>query len=222
MLGWALLGFSGALAVLSVNSETRIAPEAFPMIGRLRESGDDGNAVKDEAMTAATLDLGLEGRVVPAGPAQRDGSFYRKSDGVRIAHDPFAAGMAERYGRPGQTDSEGFDPYRDSVGPGIYGGIVKRHVYYLDDAAMDVDAPTALGFSVVIGKQYQDHNPNPGPVYAGGGYAPVVEAVQRYHEWLSFSFGIPPRSSLEELLAKHPDLVNDVTTGGAQPLHMCG
>ncbi len=51
--------------------------------------------------------------------------FYR-SDGVRITHDPYETGMAEKYGTPGKTDSEGFDPYADSVGAGIYGGIVKR------------------------------------------------------------------------------------------------
>ena len=51
--------------------------------------------------------------------------LYR-ADGVRITHDPFEPGMAEKYGAPGKTDSEGFDPYADSVGPGIYGGIVKR------------------------------------------------------------------------------------------------
>ena len=26
---------------------------------------------------------------------------------------------------------------------------------------------------VVIGKQYQNHNSRPGPVYAGGGYTPI-------------------------------------------------
>ena len=26
---------------------------------------------------------------------------------------------------------------------------------------------------IVIGEQYQNHNPKPGPVYAGGGYTPV-------------------------------------------------
>ena len=54
------------------------------------------------------------------------GDLYRR-DGVRIAHDPFAPGMAEKYGTPGATDREGFDPYADSVGAGIYGGIVQRH-----------------------------------------------------------------------------------------------
>ena len=47
-----------------------------------------------------------------------------RPDGVKILHDPFAPGMVEKYGRPGATDNEGFDPYADTVGPGIYGGIV--------------------------------------------------------------------------------------------------
>merc|ERR1719461_335633 len=102
--------------------------------------------------------------------------------------------MIEKYGAPGQTDNEGFDPYRDSVGPGIYGGRVKRN---------ECDG------SVIIGKQYQNHNPRPGPVYLGGGYAPIVEALS-------------DENKLKGLLLKYPDLANDVTTGGAQPLHMCG
>ena len=50
----------------------------------------------------------------------------RREDGVVIQHDPYAPGMMEQYGMPGATDDEGFDPYKDTVGPGIYGGIVKR------------------------------------------------------------------------------------------------
>merc|ERR1719343_8296 len=118
---------------------------------------------------------------------------YYRSDGVRITHDPYTPYMIEKYGEPGQTDNEGFDPYRDSVGAGIYGGIVKRD---------------ALG-KVVIGQQYQNHNPRPGPVYAGGGYTPIVKALK-------------DENTLVKLLEKYPDLANDVTTGGAQPLHMCG
>lgn len=121
-------------------------------------------------------------------------SEYRRHDGVRITHDPFAPGMVEKYGRPGETDNEGFDPYGDSVGAGIYGGIVKRN---------------PENGNVIIGKQYQNHNPRPGPVYAGGGYAVSAKALKSTAE-------------LENLLVKFPDLVNDVTTGGAQPLHMCG
>ena len=52
---------------------------------------------------------------------------------------------------------EGFDPYADTVGPGIYGGVVKR----------DVEG------RVVKGAQFQGHNSRPGPVYAGGGYTPA-------------------------------------------------
>jgi hypothetical protein len=124
------------------------------------------------------------------------GADYYRADGVRITHDPFAPGMAEKYGAPGETDAVGFDPYRDSVGPGIYGGIVKRD---------------ALG-RVAVGKQYQNHNPRPGPVYAGGGYTPVSEALRDSGD----------RGKLVDMLEKYPDLVNDVSTGGATPLHMCG
>ena len=52
-------------------------------------------------------------------------ALYRP-DGVRIAYDPYAPGMAAKYGVPGKTDDEGFNPYQDTVGPGIYGGVVKR------------------------------------------------------------------------------------------------
>lgn len=119
-------------------------------------------------------------------------SYYR-ADGVRITHDPYSKGMAEKYGLPGETDNEGFDPYADSVGAGIYGGIVKR----------------ASNGVIEIGRQYQGHNPRPGPVYAGGGYTPINTALSSL-----------PR--LRQLLDSYPDLVNDVSTGGAQPLHMCG
>lgn len=102
--------------------------------------------------------------------------------------------MVEKYGAPGKTDSEGFDPYADTVGAGIYGGIVQR-----DKAG-----------KIVIGRQYQNHNPRPGPVYAGGGYTKSTQALKS------------PERLLRPLLTKFPDLVNDITTGGAQPLHMCG
>lgn len=124
---------------------------------------------------------------------ETNGGYYR-NDGVRITHDPYAPGMAEKYGLPHNTDNEGFDPYRDSVGPGIYGGIVKR-----DENC-----------NVIIGRQYQNHNPRPGPVYAGGGYTPSSKALKDIN-------GV-----LVPLLKKFPELSNDITTGGASPLHMCG
>jgi len=118
---------------------------------------------------------------------------YYRADGVRITHNPYDPDMMKKYGNPGETDNEGFDPYADSVGPGIYGGIVKR-----DENG-----------GIAIGEQYQNHNPKPGPVYAGGGYTPVNAALC-------------DENRLENLLNEFPDLVNDISTGGAQPLHMCG
>jgi len=112
---------------------------------------------------------------------------------VRITHDPYHPDIADKYGLPGETDNEGFDPYADTVGPGIYGGIVKR-----DEAGQ-----------ILVGDQYQGHNPRPGPVYAGGGYTRINSLLGDLEK-------------LEEILKKWPDLVNDVSTGGAQPLHMCG
>ena len=32
---------------------------------------------------------------------------YYRADGVRITHDPYARGMAEKYGAPGKTDADG-------------------------------------------------------------------------------------------------------------------
>ena len=63
----------------------------------------------------------------------------RRADGLNMGYDPFAPEMVAKYGAPGQTDDEGFNPYADTVGPGIYGGRVKR-----DDNG-----------DIVIGKQYQ-------------------------------------------------------------------
>lgn len=120
--------------------------------------------------------------------------YYYRHDGVRITHDPYAPGMAEKYGRPGETDNDGFDPYSDSVGPGIYGGRVKR-----DEKG-----------NILIGKQYQSHNPRPGPVYAGGGYTEMAQAIHRGPHVVA------------ALLDAQPDLLEDVSTGGARPLHLCG
>lgn len=123
-----------------------------------------------------------------------DTNYYRK-DGVRITHDPYQPGMAEKYGLPGSTDAEGFDPYADTVGPGIYGGSVKR------------DAATG---EVLIGEQYQNHNHRPGPVYDGRGYSLMSRALHAGPE------------KVKEILNDHPSLMEEISTGGARPLHMCG
>lgn len=119
---------------------------------------------------------------------------YRK-DGVRIQHDPTSPELAAKYGMPGETDAEGFNQYADTVGPGIYGGIVKR-----DSAG-----------GVIIGRQYQNHNPTPGPIYASGGYTPTIRLLQNNDPL-----------AMAAWLDRHPELANEVTTGGASPLHMCG
>lgn len=119
---------------------------------------------------------------------------YRRADGVRITHDPYAKGMSQKYGRPGSTDADGFDPYADTVGPGIYGGSIK----------VDADGKP------VIGTQYQNHNPHPGPVYDGNGYSAMSRAMRA------------GQSAVADLLDQHPELVNELSTGGATPLHMCG
>merc|ERR1719387_3465652 len=95
--------------------------------------------------------------------------------------------MSEKYGRPGEMDDEGLNPYADSVGPGIYGGRVQR------DAAG----------RVVEGRQYQSHNPRPGPVYAGGGYTPMASAVQA------------GPAAVAALLDRDPALLEDVAPGGS-------
>lgn len=86
------------------------------------------------------------------------------------------------------------DPYADTVGPGIYGGSVQR------DAAGNV----------IIGKQYQNHNHRPGPVYDGKGYSLMSLALQSGPD------------KVKEILRDYPQLKEQVSTGGARPLHMCG
>jgi len=135
------------------------------------------------------------GAAPPLSAAAAASAVRVRADGVRILHDPFAPGMREKYGAPGATDDEGFDPYADTVGPGIYGGVVKR-----DEAG-----------AVVIGAQYQGHNSRPGPVYAGGGYTPTSRLL---------SAG--DAAALAAWLDRFPELANEVSTGGATPLHVCG
>lgn len=126
-------------------------------------------------------------------PMSSQSDNYRK-DGVRITHDPYAPGIAEKYGLPGHTDSEGFDPYADTVGAAIYGGSVER------DAQGEI----------VIGEQYQNHNNRPGPVYDGKGYSLMSRALHAGPE------------TVKKVLGDFPELKEEISTGGARPLHMCG
>ncbi|EOD06044.1 hypothetical protein EMIHUDRAFT_250051 [Emiliania huxleyi CCMP1516] len=76
----------------------------------------------------------------------------------------------------------------------IYGGRVLR------DAAG----------TAVIGKQFEEHNSLPGPVYAGGGYTLLSAAIR----------GGPP--AVRRVLQAQPGAAREVTTGGATALHVCG
>eukprot|EP00471_Norrisiella_sphaerica_P000531 CAMPEP_0184480926 /NCGR_PEP_ID=MMETSP0113_2-20130426/2460_1 /TAXON_ID=91329 /ORGANISM="Norrisiella sphaerica, Strain BC52" /LENGTH=200 /DNA_ID=CAMNT_0026859735 /DNA_START=243 /DNA_END=845 /DNA_ORIENTATION=+ len=91
-------------------------------------------------------------------------------------------------------DAEGFDPEADTVGPGIYGGSVKR-----DEKG-----------EIIWGKQYQNHNKAPGPIYDGTGYTEMTNALR-----------IGPKA-IDAVLKKDSSAINEITTGGATPLHMCG
>ena len=111
-------------------------------------------------------------------------------------HAPHSLRRATRLRRTAaaaMSDPEGWDPVADTVGAGIYSGKVKR------DAAG----------AVVYGPQYAGHNPRPGPVYAGGGYTAMAQAIQRGPE------------AVVALLASGAD-ANEEMTGGARPLHTCG
>ena len=77
----------------------------------------------------------------------------------------------------------------------IYGGRVER-----DESG-----------AVVIGQQFEEYNPIPGPLYAGGGYTELAQAIRE---------GDVTR--VARLLDDDPELVNDVLTGAASPLHLCG
>ena len=75
--------------------------------------------------------------------------------------DPYAPGVAEKYSLAGSSDTDGFDESADAVGPGIYGGSVRR----------DADG-TAL-----IGAQHENHNHRPGPLYDGNGCSLMARAI---------------------------------------------
>ena len=114
--------------------------------------------------------------------------FFRH-DGVPITRD-----LNRRKSSACGTDPDGFDADTDAVGAGIYGGNVVH-----DDKG-----------NVVIGQQYQDHNPRPGPMYDGTGYTMMSRAI------------VEGPAAVAAALRRDPSLVYEVGTGGATPLHMCG
>jgi hypothetical protein len=112
---------------------------------------------------------------------------------ARLPLSPASRSASRRAAAASMSDPDGWNPEADTVGAGIYSGRVKR------------DASGA----VVYGAQYAGHNPRPGPVYAGGGYTDMAQAIQRGPE------------AVAALLAAGAD-PDEEATGGARPLHTCG
>ena len=139
------------------------------------------------------------GRNNPEGDVQQPLENKNGSDDEEQPHttnsDPYASGVAESYGLVDRTKEDGFDETSDAVGPGIYGGSVQR------------DPTTG---SILYGTQYQNHNHKPGPLYDGMGYSLMSLAIHAGKEKVS------------QLLKDYPQLVEEVSTGGARPLHICG
>ena len=80
----------------------------------------------------------------------KEGSMeFRRADGVRIQHDPTDPRIVAKYGQPGRTDDEGFDPYSDTVGPGIYGAhSADRRTQLLRPSQTGIRAPPPVGADV--------------------------------------------------------------------------
>ena len=115
--------------------------------------------------------------------------------GKSLVRDPYAPGVAEMYGLSSTTNIYGFDAAADTVGPSIYGGSVQY----------DTDG------SIIYSTQFQENDHHrPGPLYDGNGYSLMSRAIH-----------VGPEK-VKELLHDYPQLINEVSTGGATPLHVCG
>lgn len=109
--------------------------------------------------------------------------------------DPYVADVAEMYGLASSVTQDGFDAAADTVGPSIYGGSVQRD---------------ATGFVLYTTQYIENDHHRPGPVYDGNGYSLMSRAIH---------FG---PDKVAELLRDYPQMIEDISTGGATPLHVCG
>lgn len=115
---------------------------------------------------------------------------------ARRSSDPYAPGVSETYGLTvDSTVTDGFDSAADAVGPGIYGGSVQRD---------------PINGGILIGTQYENHNHRPGPLYDGSGYSLMGRAIHM------------GEAKVKEILRDYPQLLEEISTGGARPLHICG
>jgi hypothetical protein len=145
---------------------------------------------------SATTDLGLQRNYLDSL------SNYSAPDNAKLSdektpvmRDPYAPGVAESYGLASSKTQDGFDASADTVGPSIYGGSVQR------------DANGCIIYT----SQYQENDHHkPGPLYDGNGYSLMARAIH-----------VGP-NKVVELLNDFPQLIQEVSTGGATPLHICG
>lgn len=77
-------------------------------------------ALRHLSPAAATATCSMSGSASDGGSGRKE---YVRPDGVRMGYDPYHPEMIAKYGPPGETDDEGFNPYADTVGPGIYGWV---------------------------------------------------------------------------------------------------
>lgn len=139
----------------------------------------------------------LDSLSAPA-PASEGGGAPRRSPSVigGEQEDPNSPEAAARYGLTPSRGADGYDAGSDAVGPGIYGGCVRR-----DDEG-----------NVLYGDEYGrfDHG-RPGPLYDGNGYTLMSRAVMT---------GDP--DVVRRVLADFPHLIGEIGTGGGTPLHVAG
>ena len=114
---------------------------------------------------------------------------------ILFDYDPYAPGVAESYDLTDTTGNDGYDASSDSVGPGIYGGSVQR------------DATTG---EILMGTRYEYDHHKPGPLYDSSGYSLMGRAIHAGPEKVS------------QLITDFPQLLEEISTGGAHPIHICG
>ncbi|KAL9190464.1 hypothetical protein ACHAXT_007675 [Thalassiosira profunda] len=112
----------------------------------------------------------------------------------------------------GSGEIGGGDPYAPGVAK-KYSLATSSETDGFDESA-DAVGPGIYGGSVqrtpTAPPQHENHNHRPGPLYDGKGYSLMARAIHAGPE------------KVTQLLGDFPQLVEEVATGGARPLHICG